>query len=318
MQTISVKMISEDDVAKLVTRSAIFDTVENMFAAMAKGDAYNFPVIRENLGHADAIFGFKSGFDRAGNVLGVKAGGYWPHNLEKGIMNHQSSIILFDPDTGRCEAMVSGNRLTALRTAASSAISIAHLARKDASTLGILGAGGQAEFQIRAALEQRDFKQLLIAARSRDKGEKLAASLADTGVEITIEPIEKMARQSDVIITVTPSFAPILEAGWVQPGTHIACMGADTKGKQEVAQDIFQKATAFTDEIAQAITIGECQHAFADGSLPETAITPIGNVIVGDRPGRTSDEQITVFDGTGVGLQDLVAAKLALELADAS
>ena len=123
---------------------------------MARGDAYNFPVVREAIGHADALYGFKGGFDRAGSTLGVKAGGYWPHNLERGLGgNHQSTVFLFDPDTGKAAACVGGNYLTAARTAAASAVSIKHLARQDAKVLGMVGAGHQSAFQMRAAARQR-------------------------------------------------------------------------------------------------------------------------------------------------------------------
>jgi ornithine cyclodeaminase/alanine dehydrogenase-like protein (mu-crystallin family) len=107
-----------------------FVAVEGVFAAMAAGDAVNFPVVREAIGHADALYGFKSGFDRAGMALGVKSGGYWPQNMDNaGISNHQSSVFLFDPDTGRLQAIIGGNYLTAVRTAAAAAVSISHLAR---------------------------------------------------------------------------------------------------------------------------------------------------------------------------------------------
>ena len=117
-------------IADLITPDDAFSAVEAVFAAMARGDAYNFPVIREAIGHADALYGFKSGFDRAGLSLGLKSGGYWPGNAEKGLTNHQSTVFLFDADTGRPSAMVGGNLLTALRTAAASAMSISRLAAR--------------------------------------------------------------------------------------------------------------------------------------------------------------------------------------------
>ena len=88
--------------SQVLSRGDAFTAVEQVFAAMASGDAYNFPVIREAIGHADALYGFKSGFDRAGLALGLKSGGYWPGNMEKGLTNHQSTVFLFDPDTGSC------------------------------------------------------------------------------------------------------------------------------------------------------------------------------------------------------------------------
>ena len=117
-------IVPEREIADLMTREAAFDAVEKVFAAMASGDAYNFPVVREAIGHEEALYGFKGGFDRAGLTLGLKAGGYWPHNLEKRkLINHQSTVFLFDPDTGQAKAMVGGNLLTALRTAAASSVS---------------------------------------------------------------------------------------------------------------------------------------------------------------------------------------------------
>ena len=117
-------IVPEREIADLMTRSAAFDAVEKVFAAMAAGEARNFPVVREALGHEDALYGFKGGFDRAGMSLGLKAGGYWPRNMERrGLINHQSTVFLFDPDTGQVRAMVGGNLLTALRTAAASSVS---------------------------------------------------------------------------------------------------------------------------------------------------------------------------------------------------
>ena len=138
----------------LLSLDDAFEPVEQVFAASARGEAYNFPVVREAIGHADALYGFKGGFDRAGATLGVKAGGYWPHNLERGLGgNHQSTVFLFDPETGKAVACIGGNYLTAARTAASAAVSIKHLARPDAKVLGMVGAGHQSAFQMRAALE---------------------------------------------------------------------------------------------------------------------------------------------------------------------
>jgi ornithine cyclodeaminase len=120
-----------------------------------------------------------------------------------------------------------------------------------------------------------------------------------------------------VIITIVSAFEPLLEREWIKPGTHIACMGTDTKGKQEVATDLVANATLFTDEIAQSVSIGEAQHAIAAGSISEADITSIGDVINGTHPGRSSEGEITLFDGTGVGLQDLAVASVAAKLAEA-
>ena len=310
-------IVGEELCADLVGRKEAFSAVEQVFGAMARGDAYNFPVVREAIGYADALYGFKSGFDRSGKSLGVKSGGYWPGNADKGLTNHQSTIFLFDPDTGMLDALVGGNYLTAVRTAASSSVSIAHLARQDAKVLGMVGAGHQSTFQLRAAAEQRDFEKVVAWNPHPEMLPRLAAVAEDLGLAFEAVSAEELCAQADVIITITSAFEPLLLASWVRPGTHIACMGTDTKGKQEVDADLVGKASVFTDEVAQSITIGEAQHAVASGLIAEADITPIGDVINADHPGRRSDDEITLFDGTGVGLQDLAVASVAARLAEA-
>ncbi|NDW52740.1 iminosuccinate reductase BhcD [Aliiroseovarius sp. PrR006] len=308
-------IVPEREIAGLMTRDAAFSAVEQVFAAMASGDAYNFPVIREAIGHEDALYGFKGGFDQAGLTLGLKAGGYWPNNLEKrGIINHQSTVFLFDPDTGKAKAMVGGNLLTALRTAAASSVSIKHLAREDAKVIGMIGAGHQATFQLRAALEKRSFEKVIGWNLHPEMLPNLEKVADEAGLPFEAVELDGMT-EADVIISITSSFDPILGAGQVSPGTHIACMGTDTKGKQEVDPQLLVKADVFTDEVAQSITIGEAQHAVGQGLIQESDVAQIGAVINGTNPGRTSDDQITLFDGTGVGLQDLAVAASVVELA---
>ena len=309
-------IVSEDTCKKVIGRADAFTAVEGVFASMAKGDAYNFPVIREAIGYADALYGFKSGFDRAGLSLGLKSGGYWPGNAAKGLTNHQSTIFLFDPDTGRLQALVGGNFLTAVRTAAASAVSIAHLARKNSKVLGMVGAGHQAAFQLRAALEQRDFEKVVAWNRSPEKLDGLKAVAEEAGLAFEAVDQQTLGASADVIVTIVSAHEPLLQKEWIKPGTHLACMGTDTKGKQEIDQNLVGAASVFTDEIAQSITIGEAQHAVAAGLLTESDITPIGDVINGVHPGRTSEDDITIFDGTGVGLQDLAVATAAARLAD--
>ncbi|MFK7745177.1 MAG: iminosuccinate reductase BhcD [Roseobacter sp.] len=310
-------IVGEDICAEVVNSADAFTAVESVFGAMAKGDAYNFPVIREAIGYADALYGFKSGFDKAGKTLGVKSGGYWPGNMDKGLTNHQSTIFLFDPDTGMLDALVGGNYLTAVRTAASSSVSIAHLARKDAKVLGMVGAGHQSTFQLRAAVEQRSFEKVVAWNPHPDMLPRLGAVAKELGLEFEAVTQQELGAQADVIITITSAFEPLMMTDWIKPGTHIACMGTDTKGKQEVDPAILKNATVFADEIAQSITIGEAQHAVGSGLIAEGDITPIGAVINGTHTGRSNDTEITLFDGTGVGLQDLAVASVAAREAEA-
>jgi ornithine cyclodeaminase len=308
-------IVPEREIANLMTRAAAFDAVEGVFAAMASKDADNFPVIREAIGHEDALYGFKGGFDRAGMALGLKAGGYWPNNMAKhGQINHQSTVFLFDPDTGMVRAMVGGNLLTALRTAAASSVSIKHLAREDAKVMGMVGAGHQATFQLRAALEQRQFEKVIGWNYHPEMLPNIEKVAAEAGLPFEAVPLERMV-EADVVISITSTFAPTIMADHIATGTHIACMGTDTKGKQEVEAALLARATVFTDEVAQSISIGEAQHAVGSGLIEAGDVHQLGAVINGTHPGRTSPDEITLFDGTGVGLQDLAVAAKVVDLA---
>ena len=254
-------IVPESAIADILTRDDAFTAVEQVFAAMSAGDAYNFPVIREAIGHEDALYGFKGGFDGKGMSLGLKAGGYWPHNLKKrGLINHQSTVFLFDPDTGKVAAMVGGNMLTALRTAAASSVSIKHLARKDSKVMGMIGAGHQAKFQLRAALETHQFEKVIGWNYHPEMLPGLAKVAQEAGVPFEAVSLEGMV-EADVVISITSVFSPIFGAAHISAGTHVACMGTDTIGKQEAETDLIAKATVFTDEVAQSVTLGEAQHA---------------------------------------------------------
>jgi ornithine cyclodeaminase len=311
-----LSIVPEGAIADLVTPEAAFEAVEAVFAAMAAGAATNFPVVREAIGHADALYGFKSGFDRQSLALGLKSGGYWPGNAGRGLTNHQSTVVLFDADTGRPRALVGGNLLTALRTAAASAVSVRHLARPDAAVLGMIGAGHQSAFQMRAVAAQRRFERVVGWNYHPEMLSRLERTAAELGLPFEAVSLEELGARADVVVTITSSVEAQLMADWVRPGTHLACMGTDTAGKQEVEAALLARATVFTDEVAQSVTLGEAQHAVAADLLSEADITPIGAVIRGAHPGRRSSDEITLFDGTGVGLQDLAVAARAVALAE--
>ncbi|MCP5088368.1 MAG: ornithine cyclodeaminase family protein [Rhodobacteraceae bacterium] len=308
-------IVPEAAIGDLITAEASFEAVESVFGAMSRGDAYNFPVIREAIGHADALYGFKSGFDRAGLALGLKSGGFWPGNMEKGLTNHQSTVFLFNADTGQCKAVIGGNLLTALRTAAASAVSIKHLAPKDSKVLGMIGAGHQSAFQMKAAVQQREFEKVIGWNYHPEMLSRLGDTARELGLPFEAVDLDRLGAESDVIISITSSFDAILKDAQVTRPMHIACMGTDTKGKQEVEAALVARATVFTDEIAQSISLGEAQHAVANGTKAEADIVEIGKVINGDHAGRTSDDELTLFDGTGVGLQDLAVADAVLNIA---
>lgn len=306
-------IVPEALIASLVTAEDAFRAVEASLKAAALGAAENFPVVRQALGEGRQ-YGFKSGIDRAAGQLGVKAVGFFPANAAKGPINHQSSIFLFDPVTGRPEAMVGGNLLTALRTAAAAAISVAHLARGDARVLGMVGAGHQAAFHLRAAAKVRPWDRVIAWNRHPERLVAIGAVARDLGLPFEAVTLHRM-READAIITITSSPVAHLMAADVRPGTHLACMGTDTRGKQEVDPALVARARLFTDEVAQAVNLGEVQHAVAAGLVQPDDIATLGAVLAGRRMGRQTAAEITLFDGTGIALQDLAVAALAVSRA---
>jgi ornithine cyclodeaminase len=307
-------LIPESLVPDLVSMEDAIASVERSFAAFDRGQARPYPVVRESLQHRRAVFGVKSGFNAPAGVLGLKAGGYWPENFRAGLTNHQSTILLFDPDTGRPSALVGANYLTGVRTGAASAIAIRHLARNDATTLSLIGAGGQAIHQVRAALAARPLRRVVVWEPTGMHLELLGRQVTALGLDFSpVATAERAVRVADILVTVTPSTAAIVMKDWVKPGTHISAMGADTVGKQELAPDLVAAAHLVVDSVDQAITIGECQHAFTLGLLRRDDLTQtLGGLASGRQRGRRSHDQVTIFDSTGIALQDLAPAAEAV------
>ncbi len=165
--------------------------------------------------------------------------------------------------------------------------------------------------------EQRPFERVVAWNRTPERLATLAAVADELGLPFQAVSLDRLGAEADVIVTITSSFAPVLGDGQARPGTDVACMGTDTSGKQEVEASLPARARVFTDEVAQAVSVGECQHAVAAGDLAEHDIVEIGAVINGDHPGRQADDEVTLIDGTGVGLQDLALASAVVELAAA-
>ncbi len=309
-------IVPESAIAELITPEASFDAVESVFGAMASGDAYNFPVVREAIGHEDALYGFKGGFDQSGLVLGLKAGGYWPNNLEvRGIINHQSTVFLFDPDTGKAKAMVGGNLLTALRTAAASSVSIKHLAREDASAVAIIGGGVQARLQLEALCLVRPIETATVWARNPDQARTVAQQLSEE-LGITAKAsdnAQEAVEASDIVVTTTPSTEPLVMADWLKPGQLVIAMGSDNTHKNELEPAALGKADLFVcDRQSQCEKLGELHHAIQSGVFGKEVVHPeIGQIISGDRSGRTSSDQLIVCDLTGTGVQDTAIATVA-------
>lgn len=312
------RLIDADAVDRVVTPEMAREAVLRSMVRAAAGDARELPVVRDVLVPAEGrVFGIKSGHDLDAGLVGCKLGGYWPANAAQGRPNHQSTIVLLDAVTGVARAVVDANRITALRTAAAAALSIDALAREDARVLAVLGAGHQAEFHARAACAVRSFTAVRLWNRGTARAGALARELADLGMPVHVcASATEAVEGADVIVTVTGSRAPLFPADAVRPGTHLACMGADTRGKQEVDVALLMRARLYTDVVAQALELGDCQHLPADARAVRSGITALGDVLLRRAPGRGGPDEITLYDGTGTGLQDLLLASRVLAALD--
>lgn len=309
-------VISEETVRKIVTRQLAFDAVRAAFEGVAVDRSRVFDVVIGTGLHSGEAFAIKSGIDAENESVGFKCGTYWAGNFDKGLPAHGSTILLLDPETGFPQVLVSASYLNGYRTAAANAIAVSSLARSDAAVLGVIGAGHQAEQEIRAVAEVRALSLIKIFTRSETRAGWIADRLKDVDVDMRLTSAEDAVRGSDIVVTVTPSESPLVQNEWIEDGTHISAMGADDKGKYELDTAILKRASLFADYPQQSIIIGEFQHAYNDGLINSVDdICALGLVTLGKSPGRISDTQITVFDSSGIAIQDLAVAGAIFEAA---
>ncbi|MEM9633578.1 MAG: ornithine cyclodeaminase family protein [Pseudomonadota bacterium] len=306
-----MKYVSEEVSSQLASHELAYEAVRKALIAAADTGTAIFPVVIGHGSDPNNVYAIKS--SAVAELSGLKVGSYWPGNDAQGIPRHNSIIFLFDQSNGRIGAAVEAGRLNAFRTAAADAVAADVLARKNASTLAIFGAGHQAEFEVHALTRIRKIKRVLVVARNLEKGAKFTAGLQAAGIQSEVCAAEEACRQADMIVTATPSCEPLFDADWVQPGTHVASMGSDTTGKQELPPALFENASLYCDLPDQSRMIGEFQHAPAPLSL-----TSIGDVLSGRAPGRTDDDQITIFDSSGLSVQDLYVAEAILDIVSRS
>jgi ornithine cyclodeaminase len=313
MVTTVVRFLPEHLSAALVTEELAFTAARDALIAAADHQAEVFPAV---LGHGSEQrnrFTVKSG--ASAQLAGVKIGSYWPGNADRGLPRHNSLVLLFDQDNGRIGAVVEAGVVNAYRTAAADAVAASVLARPDATTLTVFGTGHQALYECAALARVRPLTAVHVVARDRQRGEDFLTRLADRGLTGRLTPAEQACRDADVIVTATTATAPLFDAAWVRPGTHVAGMGADAQGKQELPVELLTTARLFCDLPAQAVRIGELQHVaglVGDGTL---TLTAIGDVLTGQAEGRRSNDEITVFDSSGIALQDLFIADALLQAA---
>jgi len=199
--------------------------------------------------------------------------------------------------------------VNAYRTAAADAVAADLLARKQAKVLTIFGAGNQAGFEVMALARIRAIETVLVVAPPSPRRDAFVDQIGDLGLKASAALPEEGVRAADIVVTATPSREPLFDAAWVVPGTHIVSMGSDAPGKRELPKELFPRARLFCDLLSQSVQIGEFQHVREDIDAGVLAITPIGDVIEKRAPERRFDNEITVFDSSGISLQDLYMAE---------
>lgn len=241
-------------------------------------------------------------------------------NREKYNLPTVFSILIYThPETGFPLAIVDGSYHTVMRTGAAAAVSAKWMARKDSRKLAIVGAGHMAEGALATCNEVFPWSEVRVWSRSQETLDQFVKEQQPKYDSFEIKPstnIEQVVRGADVVVTLTPARGPIVFDEWISPGMHIAAVGADKKGDQELEGKILQRARIFVDDIRQCRTDGEINVPLSEGLITEADIAgEIGEVITGKKQGRTSDDEITLFDSTGIALQDSATVPLEYERA---
>lgn len=310
-------LVNEAETRRLANPDLCLAAVRESFVALASGGAQIAPIVIGK-GQVDgSTFSVKAGWFPERQVAGVKIGAYWPGNEMKGLPRHNSTILLVDSETGRVATALEAAGMNGLRTAAADAIATDVLARPDAETLGIVGGGNQARYEMEMLLRVRpNLQQVLIGVRDAERAKELVGSISRRyPVSVRAVDIEAACRGADILVTATPSRAPLVDADWIRTGTHVSAMGADQAGKQELSVALLERGKLFADHPPQSVQVGEFQHV---ADFRRRSVTAIGDVLLGRAEGRVNDAEITIFDSSGVALQDLLVAQRILEARDSS
>jgi len=305
-------LIDRDQAAALLAPDAVLAAVRESFAPHAARAGRMFPLVREALPD-NAVFGIKSGGVPGEALLGFKAAGFWPANRSHGADAHQATLMLFDQATGRPQCLIDGNAITTARTAAAGALGLLALARPGSRRLVVFGTGVQAAAHIDYALAALPGLQEVRYVAS--DGRRVPALEERFAGRCDIAPAAPGAvRQADVIISATPARAPLFRTDEVEPGTHINAVGADTRGKRELPDGLLQRARIWADDLPQARAIGELQWW---GAGPEASAAELGDLLATGRHARSNAPagDITIFDMTGLALQDLTVARMLMQRA---
>lgn len=312
-----IRILTESELRRCVMLDAeAVGCVEDCFRVLATDAVVMPPIlrldIRDHNGEVDVKTAYVPGLD--GFAIKISPGFF--DNPKRGLPSVNGLMVLLSARTGLVEALLLDNGyLTDLRTAAAGAVAAKWLARADARTAGIVGAGVQARYQLQALTLVRDIDAAFVWARDGDKARRYAAEMSATlGFAVSAcAGVEEAVRGRDIVVTATPSAQPLVQADWLAPGQHVTAMGADAAHKNELAPEVVAAADRYVcDRRSQCAVLGELHHAIAAGLVAADAqVTEIGQVIAGQAAGRESDAEITVCDLTGTGMQDTAIATFA-------
>jgi ectoine utilization protein EutC len=320
---VRAQILTESEIRQAVAlNDEAIAVVEDGFTRLAAGDVTVPPImridVRDHNGEVDVKSAYVRGLD--GFAIKISSGFFDNHRL--GLPSLSGMMVLLSAETGIPQAVLLDNGyLTDVRTGAAGAVAAKYLARTTIETAGVIGSGAQARYQMLALKQVRNFQRLLVFSRSPAKVAAYAEEMAERlGVEVVPAPdAETVARQSDVVVTTTPSKTPYLDVDWLRPGLHITAMGSDAEEKHELRPAVLKRADLIVCDLrSQCFRLGELHHARDAGVITDPdAVIELGQLTAGRAAGRTSDEQITVCDLTGVGVQDTVIAHLARRKASA-
>ena len=320
-----VRILREADVRASLDMSACIQACDAAFASYSTCRASAPSVISLEIPERDATVHVKAGHLHQEPYFAVKVASGFPQNLALGLPANDGMVMVFDARTGEPAAFLMDNGyITDLRTGAAGGVAAGHLAKDDVRTVAVIGTGAQARYQLDALTRVRPgFTHVRVWGRDPGRATACAADLrALTGLPrgctvVVAEDVRDAVRDADVVITCTASRSPLVRVEWLTPGAHVTAVGSDDAGKQELDAAILVAADIVAvDSRSQCASLGELQHAVAQGSMGPDAAVELGEICAGLHPGRTSADQLTVCDLTGLGVQDVAAANVVMANAD--
>ena len=310
-------VLSRQDLTALMPFGEYVDAVADAFRMHAQGRALLPPPM--HIRAESGGFHVKAGLLPIGpGYAAFKVNANFPDNrAAHGLPTIQGGILLFDASTGSPVALLDSIEITIKRTGAATAVAAHYLARPESRVVTIFGCGVQGRVQLAALRHELDIRQVFLIDNNSAAAEALATEVAREGldVDVPVKP-KKAAIASDVIVTCTSARAPFLAPGDVRSGTFIAAIGADNPEKSEIVPELMRKARVVTDLTEQCSTMGDLHHAIRAGAMQVSDVhAELGDLVSGTRPGRMAPEDITLFDGSGVGIQDVAASVRAYAIA---